>query len=90
MKLPASCMEAKNNMGNKDTAEQRMLAAVGRIEFEEWLNRVDQLLDFTLDRKTGSFEGILWESLYQWNIKPLEAAVALIEELQAIERQEMN
>lgn len=74
----------------KNTVEKRIMAAMGRIEYQEWLNRVDQLLEFTLDRKTGSFEGILWESLYQWDIKPLEAAVALIEELQAIERAEMN
>jgi hypothetical protein len=79
-------MEAKKKMGNKNTAE-RMVAAMGRIEFQEWLNRVDQLLEFTLDRKAGSFEGILWESLYEWGIKPLEAAVALVEELQAVEWQ---
>ncbi len=82
-------MEAKKDMGSKNAAE-RMVAMMGRIEFEEWLKRVDQFLDFTLDKDTSSFQGILWESLYQWDIKPLEAAVALIEELQAIERQEMN
>jgi len=77
------------NMGNKNTAEG-MVGAMGRIEFDEWLKRVDLFLDFSLDRDARSFGGIIWESLYAWNIKPLEAAVALIEELQAVERQEMN
>ncbi len=70
-----------------NTARNNVAGSMRRIEFQEWLNRVDQLLEFTLDRKAGSFEGILWESLYAWDIKPLEAAVALIEELQAIEWQ---
>lgn len=75
-------------MGN--TAKNNVIGSMRRIEYQEWLRRVDQLLDFTLDRKTESFEGILWESLYQWDIKPLEAAIALIEELQAVERAEIN
>ncbi len=70
-----------------NTARNSLKGGVRRIEFQEWLNRVDQLLEFTLDRKAGSFEGILWESLYAWGIKPLEAVVALVEELQAIEWQ---
>jgi len=50
------------------------------VIFDEWLKRVDQFLDFCIDRKAESFQGILWEHLYEAGYRPLEVAVALIEE----------
>jgi hypothetical protein len=57
---------------------------VRAIIFEEWIRRVNQLLDFCIDRTAESFEGIFWEKLYEAGYRPLEVAVALIEEYQAI------
>lgn len=59
---------------------------IRRIEFGEWIRRVNQLLDFCLDRKAESFGGIFWEELYEAGFRPLEVAVALIEEYQAVVR----
>jgi hypothetical protein len=60
------------------------------IIFEEWIRRIDQLLDFCLERKAESFEGVFWEKLYEAGYKPLEVAMALIEEYYAASQEEMS
>ena len=60
------------------------------IIFDEWLRRVNQLLDFCIDRTADSFEGVLWERLYEEGFRPLEVAIALIEEYQAVMFQPCN
>jgi hypothetical protein len=54
------------------------------IIFDEWIRRVDQLLDFCIDRKAESFEAIFWDKLYEAGYRPLEVAIAVIEEYQAM------
>jgi hypothetical protein len=54
------------------------------IIFEEWIRRVNQLLDFCIDRTAESFEGVLWEKLYEAGYRPLEVAMALIVEYQVV------
>jgi hypothetical protein len=60
------------------------------IVFDEWINRVNQLLEFCLDRKAESFDGIFWDALYEQGFRPLEVATALIEEYQAVTFQSCN
>jgi hypothetical protein len=54
------------------------------VIFDEWIRRVNQLLDFCVDKTTESFEGVLWEKLYEAGYRPLEVVVALIEGRQTI------
>jgi hypothetical protein len=54
------------------------------VIFDEWIRRVNQLLEFCIDRTADSFQGIFWEQLYEEGFRPLEVAVAVIEEYQAV------
>jgi len=61
---------------------------IRRIDYSEWVRRVNQLLDFCIDRRVESFTGIFWEELYNAGYNPLEVSMALIEEYQLVLRAE--
>ena len=86
--LAPFCIKKLKTVDTKSSSEESYPHTGGvmirAIIFDEWIRRVNQLLDFCIDRTAESFEGIVWEDLYEAGYRPLEVAVALIQEYQNV------
>jgi hypothetical protein len=60
-----------------------------RIYYCDWLDRVDMFLCMAIGKRTGSMQGIVWERLYNAGITPGEAVEAIVEEYNAVLREEV-
>jgi hypothetical protein len=58
---------------------------LSRITFEEWRDRLDMMMIFTMGRKTHSFcEDWKWEQLHAAGCTPGEVVDAIVEEFRSM------
>ena len=58
-----------------------------RIYFTDWLDRMDMLLCMAYGKRTGSYQGIDWERLYNAGHSPGEVFEAFVESVREMEQE---
>lgn len=61
------------------------IGEIKKLPLPEWLDCVNRYLVFCLDRDSDSFGGIYWDELHRRGVNPIEAVLATVVEMKALE-----